>query len=385
MKTNRLFLFLVMMFITLSATAQNNAFDDDIYHSPKDNKAVQVTTTVKTVAEMPRQIAVTAIVNDERDVDEYNRRYSDSGEYYDEPVVTAANDTVYEYVDGDLTKRIVRFHNPEKVIVSGADNMNVEYNGEDYELSFNEPDNSSVNISVYNYGGGGYYDPFYWGYGWHRPYYYSGWYSPWYSPWYYHGWYSPWYNGYYGGGYYGGWYGYCYNHYYPYYTSSHHYSANGRRGSYVGSNSRGVNSRVSGNGGRSSSVSREGNYATSRSSSVRTSRDNAASVSRGSASRGNVTSSTRGSSDRTSGVSTSRSASRNNSSGNVSSQSSGSSRSSNNYSGSSSSSSNGSGSSRSSSSYGGSTSRGSSGGFSGGGSSHSSGGGGRSSGGGGRR
>lgn len=69
----------------------------------------------------------------------------------------------------------------------------------------------------------GFYDPWFYSYRWHSPYWYSRWgmydpwyygYSGWYSPWHYGygGWYDPWYYGY-GGWYdpwyygYGGWYG----------------------------------------------------------------------------------------------------------------------------------------------------------------------------------
>jgi hypothetical protein len=405
MKTNRWFLLLVMILITGSATAQGNDFDDDIYSSSKSRKTVQSDATAKgqttavTTSKPQRQVTVETVLAGERDVDEYNRRYSDSGEYSDEPVAADGN-TAGEYADSELTERIVRFHNPEKIIVSGADNLNVAYNGEDYELNFNEPENSSVNIYVNNYGGGGgLYDPWYAGYGWYRPYYYSGWYSPWYggwySPWYYHSWYSPWYGGYYGG-YWGGYYGGGWHHHHrPYYTSNYY---NGRRGYYSGGGNRSVNSRVSGDGRRSSSVSR-GQYTTSRSSSGRVSRDNATTVNRGSSgSREGITSSSRSNSgSAVNGQTTSRSRSDNGSSGssgsrtrvspsqNSGSSSSGRSSSSYDSGGSSSSRSSSSyssgSSSRSSSSYsGGGSSRSSGGGFSGGG-----GGGGRSSGGGGRR
>ena len=141
MKTKKWYMIFVMIFIASSVTAQDDAFGDDIYYSSK-NKKTEVqkpkTEPVKKVRETP--VVLEATVSSERDVDEYNRRYINDKEYIDEAI--DENDTIY--VDGELTQRIVKFHDPSKVIISGTDNVNIYYDGESYELDFDEPSSSGL-------------------------------------------------------------------------------------------------------------------------------------------------------------------------------------------------------------------------------------------------
>ena len=180
MKTLKGLVLLMMLFFAFTAIAQNNVFVDDIY-APKSRKTEPVVEKVKVVPVKQQEIPVvveTTTVSDDRDVDEYNRRYTDvdvsEGEY-DEATV---------YVDGELTERIVRFHDPSKITIIGADNMNIRFDGDGYVIAFDEPVDNQPYVN-FAFGGG-----FYPWYGWHNPWVVSSWHRPWgWSSW---GWHDPW-------------------------------------------------------------------------------------------------------------------------------------------------------------------------------------------------
>lgn len=165
-------------------------------------------------------------LSDERDVDEYNRRYM----FYDDGSEEA--DTLYEdsvaaeeegeWVNGfngsdadyQYTKRILRFYTPTVGIpVSsplywdlcyGPDAIywNV-YDDGFYAYAFPSSWNSLYYSPAFSWSWG--WRPWGWGYSW-----YGGWYSPWYDPWYYGPWYGyGWYHHphYWGPHYGGGWVG----------------------------------------------------------------------------------------------------------------------------------------------------------------------------------
>ena len=275
MRTLRWYTLIAMLSLAFTVLAQDDSFGDDVYSSFKSKKNEPKPEKVKPAKEEKETPVVTATLSSTRDIDEYNRRYVNNNDYTDERVA----DTL-EYADGEVTQRIVKFHDPSKITIAGADNVNIYYDGETYEIDFNEPNNNAMSINFFT--GYGYpyyaYSPWFyrgwyspwdsWYGGWYDPWWYSGWYG-WYSPWYY-SWYSPWYyGGWYGSGWYGGgWYG------------SGCYGGGGRHNYYAYDRSSGVTTRSSAARDRSNVYnsspsrnysSRDGNYAgsSSRSSSAR--------------------------------------------------------------------------------------------------------------------
>ena len=138
--------------------------------------------------------------DEERDVDEYNRRYTsvDVEEPYDEDSdgeilaeynddmdneKTVASDSKKERrSDTEYTERIIRYHSPSKITIAGADQVDLYlsdgYYAYGYDTDYsNGSTNVSVNVNIGN-GWGGYYDPWYSGW-------YGGWYGGWYDPWIY--------------------------------------------------------------------------------------------------------------------------------------------------------------------------------------------------------
>jgi hypothetical protein len=230
MKTSKWYIGIFLLFFSCSVIAQNDAFGDDIYVSTKNKKHKPAEMEEKTIKEKKENpIVVTARLS-ERDVDEYNRRYVEADNYINESADTIADN----YKDGELTQRIIKFHDPSKIMIVGADNLTIYYDGKNYELNFEDTDTQGININYY----GEYAYPYYrtspWYYGsmyspWRYSWYYRGydpwWYNNWFS-WYYpdyYGWYSPWFFG----GYYGGWYGSNHHHHHHYYERS---SGHGSRG-----------------------------------------------------------------------------------------------------------------------------------------------------------
>ena len=122
-----------------------------------------------------------AVSDEERDVDEYNRRYTsvDVEEPYDEDSdgeilaeynddmdneKTVASDSKKERrSDTEYTERIIRYHSPSKITIAGADQVDLYlsdgYYAYGYDTDYsNGSTNVSVNVNIGN-GWGGYYDP----------------------------------------------------------------------------------------------------------------------------------------------------------------------------------------------------------------------------------
>ena len=241
--------------------AQSYYIEDDIYYTPGDKNPVieeaRLEKEVITITATPTNTTEASQSNysQERDVDEYNRRYGyasyeapvaeegvqiDNTFVYSSPDV-APGDTLYVqmedgyYLNGfngsqsdyEYTVQIHRFYNPR------------------YAVSISDPAYSTIYMLDSNdwnvYIDGSYAwvtptwtNPWYWNYSW-SPYSYSswawrswgygygyyGWYSPWYDPWY-----DPWYYpGYHHYGWYDPWYypGYHHHHHYPGYHPPHHH------------------------------------------------------------------------------------------------------------------------------------------------------------------
>ncbi|MCL1938029.1 MAG: hypothetical protein FWF52_06520 [Candidatus Azobacteroides sp.] len=195
--------FIAMLFFTFTAMAQDDSFGDDVYSSAKSKKSKPKTENVKPAQTERETPVVIATMPSDRDIDEYNRRYVNTNDYIDE----IAADSL-EYREGEATQRIVKFHDPSKITIVGADNVNINYDGETYEIDFDEPNNDALSINAY---GSRYGYPYYAYSPWADPWYFRGWYNPWYYSW-YGGWYDPWWYGSIG---YGAWYG---SWYYSWYT-----------------------------------------------------------------------------------------------------------------------------------------------------------------------
>ncbi|MBY0066319.1 glutamate-rich protein 5 [Empedobacter falsenii] len=157
----------------------------------------------------------------------------------------------YYQDDVDSTNDNTQSKSATKVKINGYGLGGYNYFGNnDYTLTYNGSSNydwgrnDGVEINIwnnypwYNYGWGGFYNPYRWGY-----------YNPWYGGWYGNGfgisfgwgWNDPWYNGYYGwgwnrpyyGGYYGGYYGWNNGWGYGYgYPGYYGYGYNRPRGIY---------------------------------------------------------------------------------------------------------------------------------------------------------
>ena len=128
--------FLVMMFlVSFGGIAQEVFFDDVYFSSSKKNKKVK---TEENVVQTRKSVDATLmastyttsqrddlVLNEERDVDEYNRRYFSTDELYEEDVETVeADDVVTERrSDTEYTERIIRYHSPSKITIAGADQV----------------------------------------------------------------------------------------------------------------------------------------------------------------------------------------------------------------------------------------------------------------------
>lgn len=269
----------VLFFALLAVAATAGAQRNDLYSTGKSSKksvtvSTQSGTPAATVDNVTRVPAGTSGIgtmhtgsNQERDVDEYNRRYSagSSSSYsqdydgntvyiHDTVFVNRTTDDSWAYREGYsdavddfyATRLLTRFHRPALRLSLTYDPLYRNY------LYFDT-----------------WYDP------WYDPWYYDSWYwgYSYYDPWYYSSWhyYDPWYGPY-------GHYGYRYPAY-PVYVSSHdryvpnrqinsggwdrNLSARNSRGSFDGSKE---NRRVSSGVKAASSVS-------SRSTNVRTDAD----------------------------------------------------------------------------------------------------------------
>ena len=129
----------LMLMLAFSSVAQEEFFDD-IYYSTKEKKeASKVETNVVKAKKVEAVKAdnseqVEAMSADERDVDEYNRRYSSDDVYAEEMQDEAAQEETVAVdpqeekerrSDLEYTERIVRFHSPSKLTIAGADQVDL--------------------------------------------------------------------------------------------------------------------------------------------------------------------------------------------------------------------------------------------------------------------
>ncbi len=171
--------------LPLSVAAQ----DDDMYFVPQKKSVQKVTDNYG----IPKDVYYSG---SDRDVDEYNRRYTSS----------------YEVLGSDSTKNdTINFSSERGVYPDSIAEEDYKYTK---KLSrFDDYDLAEAYWTGFDDGRFGWHSPWYysrygwyhpWRYRWYDPWYYA-WYDPWYGPWYAYGWYDPWYASvYYGrwGGYY---------------------------------------------------------------------------------------------------------------------------------------------------------------------------------------
>ena len=167
MKPMKLTSLMVMLLVGFSAAAQEEFFDDVYFSSSKKDKKEKTeekviqpkedaerTTMTSTYSTSKRKSAVS---DEERDVDEYNRRYTsvDVEEPYDEDSdgevlaeynddmdneKTVASDSKKERrSDTEYTERIIRYHSPSKITIAGADQVDLYLSDGYYCLLYTSP------------------------------------------------------------------------------------------------------------------------------------------------------------------------------------------------------------------------------------------------------
>ena len=214
-------LLIILSLLTTVTVSAQGYYDDDIYYDPSKAKEEKEAIYKEKLEEYmnsdesKNMASPTYQVynNSPRDVDEYNRRggiYAIADTLQADSTARSGNNDVFEY-----TERIERFENPEIVKSSDDEVLKELYYANDVNIYIGTP---STYLSF------GFYDPWYYPFGWRwSPYYTSYWaWDPWYRP--YYGWYDP----FWGPGY---WH-YPY-HYHPHYAwgyaPNRHYSPTGRR------------------------------------------------------------------------------------------------------------------------------------------------------------
>ena len=213
MKPMKLTSIMMMLLLSWGVSAQGQFFDDIYYSSKSEDKEKEVVEKPVEEVQEEEEIATDmtsdeydltstytrsgASLEEERDVDEYNRRYSDypedeweEVEQDTDPVKTKVSVEPERRSDLEYSERIIRYHSPSKISIVGADQVDLYvddgYYAYDYATDYSGGiTNVSVNL---NFG---------------SPWYSWGWYDPWYYPWggYYSSW---WYRPYYWG--WSGWY-----------------------------------------------------------------------------------------------------------------------------------------------------------------------------------
>ena len=147
----------MMLVVAIGAQAQV----DDMYFVPKKKKAK----TVEEDASYSFETTQERVTLPERDTDEYNRRrsvadtsYDNDEEYSGEEYTEDVEDTEYRY-----SSRIVRFHNPHRVIVSSPWYWDVVYtSGVDNWVVYDD----GIYWEVYPTYTPWYYPAWSWNYGW---------------------------------------------------------------------------------------------------------------------------------------------------------------------------------------------------------------------------
>ena len=150
MKLFKLSSILLMGIASLNAFAQNSEWDDDIY-STKKKKSVPEVQEYKAVSKSKSaKVMITPSNNTrtaDRDVDEYNRR-GGNRDYTSQDT----NDTIVPVSDTEYTERIVKFHDPARITIVGADEVNLYVDDDgrlvSYDTDYSSNYRSNVNINL---------------------------------------------------------------------------------------------------------------------------------------------------------------------------------------------------------------------------------------------
>ena len=175
MKSMKLTFLMMMLFSIFGGVAQEVFIDDVYFSSGKKNKKKQtegkvvqakkgVDTTIvasATTYTINSKNESATTLSQERDVDEYNRRYSSvevEEPYWEEKESEVAEAQMPERrSDTEYTERIVRYHSPSKITIAGADQVDLYLSDGYYAYGYdtNYSDNyTNVNVNI-NMGYGG--------------------------------------------------------------------------------------------------------------------------------------------------------------------------------------------------------------------------------------
>ena len=138
MKPMRWITTVMMLLIAFGAAAQEEFFDDVYFSTPSKSKSEKAEKKEVVVLEPEEANASSEEIfeqaewstDNDRDVDEYNRRYSgDADEATEAREASAeeveADDTDKRRSDMEYSERIVRYHSPSKITIAGADEINL--------------------------------------------------------------------------------------------------------------------------------------------------------------------------------------------------------------------------------------------------------------------
>lgn len=189
MKPIRLTALMILLSTVCSAFGQEEYFDD-VYSFTGGKKSKAKTETIKKQA-APQEGQVIASYSDadarydEDEIDAYNRRYVPADSLEKNVQVSRSE----RRSDTEYTERIVRYHDPSKISVAGADNVNIYLSDGYYSYGYDTQYTggvTDVNVSIDL-------NPGWWAPAYSNPWYYTSWYNPWYDPWYWRSpyWYGP--------------------------------------------------------------------------------------------------------------------------------------------------------------------------------------------------
>ena len=162
MKPMRWITTVMMLLIAFGAAAQEEFFDDVYFSTPSKSKSEKAEKKEVVVLEPEEANASSEEIfeqaewstDNDRDVDEYNRRYSgDADEATEAREASAedveADDTDKRRSDMEYSERIVRYHSPSKITIAGADEINLYlsdgYYAYDYGTDYS---NGSVDVNI---------------------------------------------------------------------------------------------------------------------------------------------------------------------------------------------------------------------------------------------
>ena len=173
MRSMKLTSLLMMLLMAFSAVAQEEFFDDVYFSSKSKKKKAQVEEKQSpqpnpTVSQQGK--AKTSSFS-EQEIDAYNRRYSSDSDAEEraegQEASSEVRSTSERHSDTEYTERIIRYHSPSKITITGADQVDLCLSDGYYSYDTNYSDggsNVNVNINIGNAWGSPWYDPWYYGY-----------------------------------------------------------------------------------------------------------------------------------------------------------------------------------------------------------------------------